>query len=191
MRDLFTDTLVSKNPTHAVTFVDNHDSQPGQSLESFVADWFKPLAYSFILLRAEGFPCLFYGDYYGIQGENPIPGKAEEYLDALLYLRCNHAYGTQHDYFDHEMCVGWTREGDEQHPYGMAVLMSNGDDCEKVMHVGKKYAGVTFADYLGNREEKIMIDEEGNATFLVNGGSVSAWVQDGITPEEAFHENGE
>ncbi|WP_373756012.1 alpha-amylase [Jeotgalibaca porci] len=191
MRDLFTDTLVSKNPTHAVTFVDNHDSQPGQSLESFVADWFKPLAYSFILLRAEGFPCLFYGDYYGIQGENPIPGKAEDYLDALLYLRCNHAYGAQHDYFDHEMCVGWTREGDEQHPYGMAVLMSNGDDCEKVMHVGKQYAGITFADYLGNCEEKITIDEEGNATFLVNGGSVSAWVQDGVTPEEAFHENGE
>lgn len=191
LREIFTNTLVAKNPTHSVTFVDNHDSQPGQSLESFVDDWFKPLAYSFILLRAEGFPCLFYGDYYGIQGDNPIPGKAEKYLDALLYLRRNHAYGPQNDYFDHPNCVGWTREGDEQHPYGMAVLMSNGDEGEKVMYVGKQYAGTIFADYSGNREEKITIDEEGKATFLVNGGSVSVWVKDGITPEEAFQEKGE
>ena len=191
LRELATNTLVAKNPTHSVTFVDNHDSQPGQSLESFVDGWFKPLAYSFILLRAEGFPCLFYGDYYGIQGENPIEGQAENYLDALLYLRCNHAYGPQNDYFDHPNCVGWTREGDEQHPYGMAVLMSNGDEGEKLMHVGQQYAGTRFADYTGNREEKITIDEEGKATFFVDGGSVSVWVQDGITPEEAFQGNAE
>lgn len=189
LRNLMEGTLVANNPTKAVTFVDNHDSQPGQSLESFVEDWFKPLAYSFVLLRLEGFPCLFYGDYYGIQGEHPIEGKADAYLDKLLYLRCNHAYGVQNDYFDHPNCVGWTREGNEEHPYGMAVIMSNGDAGEKVMHVGTKYAGQTFADYTGNREEKVVIDEEGNGTFLVNGGSVSVWVQDGISPEEAFKEN--
>ena len=54
----------------AVTFVDNHDSEPGQALESFIEDWFKPLAYALILLRKEGLPCVFYGDYYGIEKYN-------------------------------------------------------------------------------------------------------------------------
>ena len=40
--------------TVAVTFVDNHDSQPLQALESSVEPWFKPLAYAIILLRARG-----------------------------------------------------------------------------------------------------------------------------------------
>ena len=38
---------------NAVTFVDNHDTQYGQSLQSFVDDWFKLLAYALILLRQE------------------------------------------------------------------------------------------------------------------------------------------
>ncbi|MDU5998372.1 MAG: alpha-amylase, partial [Finegoldia magna] len=36
MRKIFDNTLVQEHPTIAVTFVDNHDSEPGQSLESFV-----------------------------------------------------------------------------------------------------------------------------------------------------------
>ena len=55
------------NPLMAVTFVDNHDSQPGQSLES----WVEPLVQA-AGLRADpaardGYPCLFYGDYFGDQ----------------------------------------------------------------------------------------------------------------------------
>ena len=63
---LFQGTLVENDPWHAVTFVDNHDTEPGQSLESFVLSWFKPLAYAIILLRRDGLPCVFYGDLYGI-----------------------------------------------------------------------------------------------------------------------------
>lgn len=33
-----------------------HDTQVGQSLESCVASWFKPLAYALILLRVDGYP---------------------------------------------------------------------------------------------------------------------------------------
>ena len=47
-------TLVKENPSKAVTFVDNHDTQPGQSLQSFVEAWFKQTAYAIILLRNEG-----------------------------------------------------------------------------------------------------------------------------------------
>lgn len=51
MRTIFDHTLTQTNPIKAVTFVDNHDSQPGQSLESWVQGWFRALAYALILLR--------------------------------------------------------------------------------------------------------------------------------------------
>lgn len=59
MRNLLNGTVVSKHPLKAVTFVDNHDTQPGQSLESTVQTWFKPLAYAFILTREAGYPQVF------------------------------------------------------------------------------------------------------------------------------------
>ena len=35
-----------------------------------VEPWFKPLAYALILLRREGYPCIFYADYYGAEYED-------------------------------------------------------------------------------------------------------------------------
>ena len=58
--------MMMSNPAKAVTFVENHESQPGGVLESAVAEWFKPLAYAIILLREQGYPCMFMGDYEGI-----------------------------------------------------------------------------------------------------------------------------
>jgi hypothetical protein len=39
-------------------------------------------AYAFILLRAQGYPCIFYGDYYGIeeQPERPAQPAGKNYL---------------------------------------------------------------------------------------------------------------
>ena len=69
LRTIFDQTLVKNHPDSAVTFVDNHDTQRGQALESTIAEWFKPAAYALILLRQTGLPCIFYGDYYGISDE--------------------------------------------------------------------------------------------------------------------------
>lgn len=44
MRTIFDGTLVKSSPESAVTFIDNHDTQPFQDLESYVEPWFKPLA---------------------------------------------------------------------------------------------------------------------------------------------------
>lgn len=176
MSTMFQNTLMEKNPTKAVTFVDNHDSQPSQALESWVDGWFKPLAYGIILLRNSGLPCIFYGDYYGIAGENPIAGK-QELIDKLLSLRINHAYGKQNDYLDHPNCIGWTREGDEEHPGGVAVLLTNGDAGYKDMYIGKQHAGKDYGDYLGNRDETVTISEDGMGTFFCAPGSISVWAE--------------
>ena len=170
---LFDGTLVSTNRFRAVTFVDSHDSQPGQAVGSWVEDWFKPIAYALILLRVDGLPCVFYGDYYGIVGQ--VPPKRDK-LDPLLYARKYLAYGEQADYFDHSNVIGFIRKGDAEHPNsGIAVSISNGENGTKYMVFGPEHAGLEFFDLTGNRSERITLDKDGAAIFTVNGGSVSVW----------------
>ena len=176
LRTIFDGTLTKINPLMAVTFVDNHDSQPGQSLESWVEDWFKPMAYALILLRQDGYPCVFYGDYKGIPASK-IKSKKRE-LDKLMKLRKTKAYGPQHDYFDDPNCIGWTREGDEEHKEsGLAVVISDGTGGTKRMYIGKQFAGCHFSDAMGNAKYNIKIDEDGCGNFYVNRGAVAVWVQ--------------
>ena len=178
MSEIFDGTLVKENSEKAVTFVDNHDTELGQALESWVLDWFKPLAYSLILLRKEGLPCVFYGDYYGIP-EKGVSAK-NDYLDKLLKVRKYFAYGEQIDYFYDRNIIGFIREGDYEHSdSGLAVVMSDKDGGTLVMNVGKKFADSIFYDYLGNVENKVHIDLEGNGNFSCNGGSVSVWIKEG------------
>jgi alpha-amylase len=96
-------------------------------------------------------------------------------LPDLLKARKEYAYGLQRDYFDFATCIGWTREGDDEHS-GCAVVLSNGDTGTKYMEVGKRYAGKMFYDLLQKHEQKIEINEEGWAEFLTPAGSVSVWV---------------
>lgn len=174
MSSLVWDTLAGRRPELAVTFVDNHDTQPGQALQSWVRDWFKPLAYAMILLREEGLPCVFYGDLYGIvhDGIQPVPG-----LETLLRARQKYAWGRQTSYFDSRDLVGWTRTGDPRMPgSGLAAVMTNGSGGSRLMCVGAQHAGETFVDIIGGRTERLVLDETGSAEFPVNGGSVSVWV---------------
>jgi alpha-amylase len=175
LRTLLDDTLVRKYPTLAVTFVDNHDSQRGSSLESQVKSWFKPLAYGLILLMKEGYPCIFYGDYYSMKGE-ASPHRAV--LDILLDARRSRAFGEQTDYFDHPNTVGFTRAGDEKHPdSGLALLLSNGEDGEKVMSVGVTHANETWHEITGSYDDEIVIGDDGKALFRVHGGKLAVWVK--------------
>jgi len=174
MRTIFDNTLTSHCPEKSVTFVDNHDSQPGQSLESFVLGWFKPLAYAMILLRKEGYPCVFYGDYYGIPNNNIPAGR--QWLAPMMAARRLSAYGAQHDYFDSPDLVGWTREGDDEHPgSGLAVVLTDSSEGSKHMYVGARHANARFRDVLGGFAAPVTIGGDGCAVFPVHGGSVSVW----------------
>lgn len=174
---IFDQTLVKNHPEHAVTFVENHDTQRGQALESTVEEWFKPAAYALILLREDGLPCLFYGDYYGIEGEF-AQESFQEVLDTLLYARKELAYGEQKDYFDYPNCIGWTRSGNEGGT-PLAVTISNDVANSKTMEIGSDWAGQTFHDILGNCSDTVTIDEDGWGDFPVSEKSVSVWtIQD-------------
>lgn len=180
---IFDGTLVKQQPALAVTLVENHDSQPLQSLESVVESWFKPLAYALILLRRDGYPCIFYADYYGAYYKDR--GKdGQEYeiwldkhqwiINKFLQARQEYAFGDQYDYFNHPNTIGWTRLGNEEHPGAMAVILSNGGDGTKWMEVGQPNR--TYIDLTEHIKEPITTNDDGWAEFCCLAGSVSVWI---------------
>ncbi|MEO1395628.1 MAG: alpha-amylase [Cyanobacteria bacterium J06634_5] len=183
MRTILDDALVTTHPELAVTLVENHDSQPLQSLESVVEPWFKPLAYALILLRRDGYPCVFYADYYGAQytdigddgNEHDIVLDSHQWIiDKFLKARHTYGYGEQVDYFDHANTIGWTRLGTQENPGGMAVILSNGDEGTKRMNIGQPNR--TYIDLTERIDEPITTDNDGWADFRCEAGSVSVWV---------------
>ncbi|QQE63928.1 alpha-amylase [Leptolyngbya sp. BL0902] len=185
MRTIFNNTVVREMPLLAVTLVENHDTQPLQALESVVEAWFKPLAYALILLRAEGYPCIFYPDYYGAHYQdkgrdgNLYDIHLESHraiLDRLLQARQHFAHGPQYDYFNDPNRIGWTRLGTDVNPRAMAVLLSNGSGGREWMEVGRP--NTTFYDLTGHIPDTLTTNDDGWAEFRCNGGSVSVWVED-------------
>lgn len=183
MRYIKSGTLMEQQPALAVTLVENHDTQPLQALESPVMDWFKPLAYAFILLRQEGYPNLFYADYYGAnytdKGYSVSMASHKDIIDKLLYLRKTYNYGPQYDYLDHQDVIGWTRLGNAENPGSMAVLINDGPAGSKWMETGK--SNKTYVDYTGNHSGSVTTNSSGWGNFPVNGGSVSVWIEQGST----------
>lgn len=187
LSQIYTGTLVEADPFHAVTLVANHDTQPLQSLEAPVEPWFKPLAYALILLRENGIPCVFYPDLYGASYED-TGNDGETYqinmpviaqLDQLLIARQRFAHGVQTLWFDHPNCVAFSRSGTDDDP-GCVVILSNGDEGEKTLQLGENYANKRWRDFLGNRQETVETDDNGEAVFTCEGGSVSVWVLEDV-----------
>jgi alpha-amylase len=182
MRTILDATLVRERPWQAVTFVENHDTQPYQSLESTVEAWFKPIAYALILLRREGYPCVFYGDYYPVQPTGlPLANPRMLYshrwlIDKYLFARKAYGFGDQRDYFDHANTIGWTRLGTADHPGSMAVVLTNGADGDKWMNMYRPNA--VFYDLTEHIEEKIITNADGWGHFRCRAGKVSVWLQE-------------
>jgi alpha-amylase len=180
LRTVFDGSLVGARPDLAVTFVDNHDSQPMQALESPVADWFKPLAYALVLLRRDGFPCVFVADYDGASyteqrwGEEPVDVEMTRFrgfLDVCLGLRRDLGAADQVDHFDHPNVIGWVRASDA---LVVVVLMSNGDPGAS--QISTPLASSTFTEATGCDPAPIRTDAEGTAVFRCPASGVAVWV---------------
>lgn len=173
LRTLYNGTIVSNNPNFSVTFVDNHDTQVGQSLESWVQGWFKLHAYAFILLRDVGIPSVFYADLFGSNHET-MP--AVKNLDKILYLRKDHMVGSFFDYMDEPHTIGWCFTGDETGEGFVSVLNIN-DRTMKRMFVGVRNAGGVFVDCLSDDPKHVTIDQYGIGYFPVEKRSLSVYVK--------------
>lgn len=106
LRKVFDGSLVQAKPVNAVTVVQNHDTQKGQTMATPIEGFFKPLAYALILLRKDGYPCLFYGDLYGTQGDEAEKPSCGNKLADMTLARRLYAYGEQDDYWDQANCIG-------------------------------------------------------------------------------------
>lgn len=167
---IFDGTLVENNPNYAITFVDNHDTQQGQSLQSEVLAWMKPLAYALILLREAGTPCLFYKDMED--------ATLRETLATMTQIRKQRMAGQKYDYFDDPDIIGWSYTGDVNQPEtGFVCIMSDRGSGEKRIFVGQENQGRTYVNALPGPDHDVVIDSDGSGVFPVDAGSVAVYVK--------------
>ncbi len=188
LRTIFDCTLTAEHPTLSVSFVENHDTEPAQGGDSTVADWFKPLAYALILLRREGFPCVFAGDYDGraavekSNGDGPsVPGLTShrDVIDRLLRLRHDHGHGPQHDFFHDPQRIGWVRTGDDDHPGTMVVVLNNADEGELDIDTGRPDTAFRRVDLDAPDDgDTVKTDDTGHATFPCPPGNLAVYLAD-------------
>jgi alpha-amylase len=186
LRGMFRDTLSEKYPELAVTFVENHDTQPGKEhINNCMENWFKGAAYATILTR-KGKACVFYGDYYGTNRTTDYPETVpcmQGELEKLLKIRKDYAYGEQIDYLNNSSCIGWVRKGTADHANsGLATVITNSYDDQYIcMNVGAEHAGEVWYDATGDVQETVTIDGGGYAWFKAkgrnNGNCYSVWIK--------------
>lgn len=160
-------TLVSSQNEYACPFVDNHDTQPGQALYSWVQGWFKLHAYSLILLRNFDNPCVFYGDLYGIEHDNIGPVT---HLSELVWIRSRILEDEIEDRFDDFHCIGWKVDG--KHP--IVVVMTNGLANGKEFVIKNK-SNIEFIDLV--TKKTIKLDENGRGKFDCFDGGCSIFIE--------------
>lgn len=174
LRTLFEGTLVQSQPTMAVTFVDNHDSDPAQGGDHWIKDWFKPIAYASILLRRDGFPCVYEGDCSGRNQENvPKLTSFGHDIDLLLDLRQKYNHGDQHDVFSDPNRIAWVRTGNGEHPDAMVVTASNGEAGEIKVNTFRPDAVFINAS---SEEDKVVCNSDGIGNFPCPAGAFAAWI---------------
>lgn len=96
-------------------------------------------------------------------------------------IRKNHAYGSQDDYFNEPNLIGWVRHGNEDHAHKVVVVVSTKEKKSIRMFLGDDQAGKVYADFTGNCLDKVIIDHENYGEFSAEPGSISVWLEDGIT----------
>jgi alpha-amylase len=96
-------------------------------MDTPIAPAFTSLAYALILLREAGYPCVFYGDIYGMRSPHYSERTCGGKLADLILARKLYAYGEQEDYFLSPDFIGWVRKGvaesGDHRAAGMAVVM--------------------------------------------------------------------
>ncbi len=169
LRGLSGATLLEREPDSACVFVDNHDTQPGQALESWVQPWFKPLAYAYVLLRDAQYPCVFFGDLYGVPHDRirPMP-----MLNAMVWIRA-HLLGDrveeQPGDSAHSLC--WCVAG--EHP--VCVVLNTSDTPIEREVTSEALASRTLVDicHAGAPAE---MGKEGHGTLTCPAGTCSIYI---------------
>jgi alpha-amylase len=132
-------------------------------------------AYTYILLRRDGIPTVFWKDYfnYGLKKE----------INNLIIARKKFAYGEAFESETNDQkTYSYIRSGDQKHPGSGLVMMitqhENKKLIEKTINTGK--ADTLYYDFTANVRETVKTDSAGKGTFKVKGTAAagySVWVQ--------------
>ncbi len=150
-------------PLHAVTFVDNHDM--GEN--AIVND--KLMAYSFILVH-EGYPCIFWYDYFNNQLDRPGTPNG---IDALIAVHHDYAGGESNIlHADPDLYimqrVGF--ESEDIHQPGLIYVLNNlGDQWSgtavKTKWPNQKFRPVAWDGHDQAHPDERTTDAEGMSEF--------------------------
>ncbi|GAB3728300.1 alpha-amylase [Hymenobacter agri] len=168
MRGLQFAGFTESNPTLSVSFVDNHDTdQSGGALYSPVIN-LKMLAYAYILTRANGYPCVFYRDFY----EYGLGAQIKK----LTAIRKANAYGSAFEYtsVDDADYYAYSRAGDSTHK-GLMLILNDGGGA-RTKGITSPFKNATLTDKTGNYGGTITTDANGYGNFPVQARSWSVWV---------------
>jgi alpha-amylase len=154
--------VVTKRPMHAVTFVDNHDTQnEGAAIAND-----KMLAYAYILTH-EGYPCIFWLDYYNFELARP---GAPNGIDALIDVHHRYAGGAMEIlHCDPDLYI-MQRTGYENQP-GLIFVLNNLGNTWSGTSVKTQWPSQRFSPLAwdgqdqGSQPEERTTDAEGNAEF--------------------------
>ena len=151
--------LAGADPIHAVTFVENHDTDINEPIFRN-----KPQAYA-LILTSEGYPCVFYKDYStdpGCFGMKPT-------IDPLIFIHEKIADGpTQQRFKDHDI-FAYERTGGDH----LLVALNNNGVEDHMVTVNTGFgANLMLHDYTGHSGD-VRTDGSGKATIKIpknNGG---------------------
>ena len=151
-----------------VTFVDSHDTD--REDENKAISKRKHQAYTYILLREDGIPCVYWKDYY-IWGLKPE-------LDRLIAARHKFAYGAGYETNSNDYnTYSYIREGTAEVPNSGLVMMITQSEAGGIIkkEINSCQPQTTFHDYTGNVSGTVTTDNNGVGEFKVKASAAKGW----------------
>lgn len=147
--------LAGVDPIHAVTWVENHDTNEDGNLRITQN---KPQAYAYIL-TSEGYPCIFYKDYStdpGLFGMKPI-------IDNLIWIHEKIAAGPTQQRYKNFDVFAYERLGGSH----LLVGLNNNGIADRTITVDTGFGGNTrLHDYTGHGGD-VQTDGNGRVTITI------------------------
>lgn len=158
----------------ACTFVDTHDTDRDELEENIESiSHYKYQAYTYILLRKEGIPVVYWKDFF--------IRKMDKKLKPLIKAKNKYADGKGYESeATDQNTYCYIREGNEDHT-GLVMLITEIDNNEEInKEINSRNANTEYYDITGNIKKTVKTDENGFGYFSVLGKAAegfSVWVK--------------
>lgn len=153
--------LAGADPMHAVTFVENHDTESRRDLVAKnIQPEDKPLAYAYIL-TSEGLPCVFYKDYSKDAG--CLGDQLQHAIINLMWIHQNIAEGSTLQRWKDGGVFAYERLGGRH----LLVGLNKDKHASRTIHVGTGFPPNTVLhDYTGHAGD-VRTNDHGAVTLTI------------------------